>query len=176
MLPPAADPNGCLVTQTIQALSNPHYLLQLSNTGYLDSEPFLNFVTYLEYWEKPQYAKYLMFVLSGSSLGTLACPSLRKVTTDLALWSRRVRSLTGDLSPLRRRLQLSASPPSPPPAPPPSLPPSTPYLGTGARSKTRGRPVRTLEKLVRDPVPSLLTYQATTSRAYHPASSLAFLS
>jgi hypothetical protein len=47
-------------SQTIQALSNPHYLLELSSTGYLDSEPFLNFVTYLEYWEKPEYAKYLM--------------------------------------------------------------------------------------------------------------------
>lgn len=42
------------------SIANPHYLLELSQTGYLDSEPFLNYVRYLSYFEKPQFARFVM--------------------------------------------------------------------------------------------------------------------
>lgn len=46
--------------QTLQALANPHYIYELSQTGYLDSPAFLNFLSYLSYWEKPEYARFIM--------------------------------------------------------------------------------------------------------------------
>lgn len=47
------------------SLANPHYLHDLSSCGYLEPDsPFLNFVDYLGYWEKPEYAKYILYVPS----------------------------------------------------------------------------------------------------------------
>jgi hypothetical protein len=61
------------------ALANPHYLLELASSGLLDpvvpgpgedasadassgEPPFVAFVRYLAYWERPEFAKYIMYV------------------------------------------------------------------------------------------------------------------
>ncbi|CDZ96980.1 Transcriptional regulator SOH1 [Phaffia rhodozyma] len=50
-----------LELEMMLSLANPHYLLELSSTGYLDSEPFMNFVEYLAYWEKPEFARFIIY-------------------------------------------------------------------------------------------------------------------
>lgn len=47
------------------SLANPYYLLELSSTGYLNSEPFMNFVEYLGYWEDPKFVRFVMYGPGG---------------------------------------------------------------------------------------------------------------
>ncbi|KAL7411422.1 SOH1-domain-containing protein [Mrakia frigida] len=50
-----------LELEMLHALSNPHYLLELSNTGHLESEAFLNFIRYLEYWERKEFVRFVIY-------------------------------------------------------------------------------------------------------------------
>ncbi len=57
----------------VQLLSNPEYLnctyslprvLDLVTNGRLDEPAFINFLAYLQYWKKPEYAKFLSYPMS----------------------------------------------------------------------------------------------------------------
>ncbi len=43
----------------VQSLANPHYCHWLAQQGFLKDEAFVNYLEYLNYWKKPEYAKYL---------------------------------------------------------------------------------------------------------------------
>ncbi|ODQ75154.1 hypothetical protein LIPSTDRAFT_34605, partial [Lipomyces starkeyi NRRL Y-11557] len=45
----------------VQALANPQYANFLAQNSYLEDERFINYLEYLEYWRKPEYAKYLIY-------------------------------------------------------------------------------------------------------------------
>jgi mediator of RNA polymerase II transcription subunit 31 len=45
----------------IQSLASPAYLHYLATTGILYQSSFLDFLRYLRYWKKPEYAKYLVY-------------------------------------------------------------------------------------------------------------------
>ncbi|ODV86193.1 hypothetical protein CANARDRAFT_182882, partial [[Candida] arabinofermentans NRRL YB-2248] len=45
----------------VQSLANMQYLTYLAQTGHLQDERFLNYLDYLEYWRKPNYAKQLVY-------------------------------------------------------------------------------------------------------------------
>jgi mediator of RNA polymerase II transcription subunit 31 len=36
------------------------YLTELHAQEYLDKEEFLNYLTYLEYWRKPEYVQFIV--------------------------------------------------------------------------------------------------------------------
>ncbi|EFP12464.1 CRE-MDT-31 protein [Caenorhabditis remanei] len=45
----------------VQALGNPNYLNFLAQRGYFKEEYFVNYLKYLLYWKKPEYARCLKF-------------------------------------------------------------------------------------------------------------------
>ena len=48
-----------LELEFVQCLANPRYLAWLSQQKYLDDPTFLNYLTYLAYWRRPEYACFL---------------------------------------------------------------------------------------------------------------------
>ncbi|KAI5847843.1 SOH1-domain-containing protein [Morchella snyderi] len=62
----------------VQCLANPFYLNFLAHSKVLDDERFVNYVVYLEYWRKPEYAKLLTYpVHSLAALTLLQQPQFR---------------------------------------------------------------------------------------------------
>ncbi|OAG30780.1 mediator of RNA polymerase II transcription subunit 31 [Nematocida sp. ERTm5] len=45
----------------VQCLCNPQYLQYLYQQGYFNKHEFREFLSYLRYWKRPEYAKYLFF-------------------------------------------------------------------------------------------------------------------
>ena len=45
----------------VQCLANPHYLRWLATEGYLRDEKFVRYLEYLQYWKKPEYAKFIIY-------------------------------------------------------------------------------------------------------------------
>uniref|UniRef100_A0A158PNJ4 Mediator of RNA polymerase II transcription subunit 31 n=1 Tax=Anisakis simplex TaxID=6269 RepID=A0A158PNJ4_ANISI len=45
----------------VQALSNPHYLNFLAQRGYFKEAYFINYLKYLLYWKRPEYARALKY-------------------------------------------------------------------------------------------------------------------
>jgi mediator of RNA polymerase II transcription subunit 31 len=45
----------------VQCLANPHYLRWLATEGYLRDEKFIRYLDYLQYWKKPEYAKFIIY-------------------------------------------------------------------------------------------------------------------
>lgn len=45
----------------VQSLASPAYLHFLATQGYLQDVAFINFLRYLKYWKKPEYARFLTY-------------------------------------------------------------------------------------------------------------------
>ncbi|KXJ29023.1 mediator of RNA polymerase II transcription subunit 31 [Exaiptasia diaphana] len=45
----------------VQCLGNPYYLNFLAQRGYFKEKSFNNYLKYLLYWKKPEYAKFLKY-------------------------------------------------------------------------------------------------------------------
>jgi hypothetical protein len=45
----------------VQCLANPNYLQFLVQHSYFEKEAFVNYLTYLQYWQRPEYAKFVMY-------------------------------------------------------------------------------------------------------------------
>ncbi|KYQ96711.1 putative mediator complex subunit 31 [Tieghemostelium lacteum] len=45
----------------VQCLSNPKYLNFLAQNRYFQDKAFINYLSYLLYWKKPKYAKYIVY-------------------------------------------------------------------------------------------------------------------
>ncbi|GAA5839526.1 hypothetical protein JCM9279_005968 [Rhodotorula babjevae] len=58
----------------VQCLANPFYLQSLAQQGLLDSEPFLNYLTYLLYFRRPSHARFLQYPQSLHHLALLTAP------------------------------------------------------------------------------------------------------
>ncbi|TNY17334.1 SOH1-domain-containing protein [Rhodotorula diobovata] len=58
----------------VQCLANPFYLQSLAQQGLFDSEPFLNYLTYLLYFRRPSYARFLQYPQSLHHLSLLTAP------------------------------------------------------------------------------------------------------
>ncbi|GAA5905715.1 hypothetical protein JCM8208_000874 [Rhodotorula glutinis] len=58
----------------VQCLANPFYLQSLAQQGLLDSEPFLNYLTYLLYFRQPSHARFLQYPQSLHHLALLTAP------------------------------------------------------------------------------------------------------
>ncbi|CAG8502729.1 17576_t:CDS:2 [Dentiscutata erythropus] len=44
----------------VQCLANPWYLNNLAQRGFFQDPAFLNYLKYLKYWQRPEYAKFVM--------------------------------------------------------------------------------------------------------------------
>lgn len=47
----------------VEFLANPKYIMHLCNEGYFKDQAFLNYITYLQYWRKPEYIPHIKYVL-----------------------------------------------------------------------------------------------------------------
>mmetsp|Transcript_1368 Transcript_1368/g.3547 ORF Transcript_1368/g.3547 Transcript_1368/m.3547 type:complete len:149 (-) Transcript_1368:88-534(-) len=50
-----------LELEFVQALANVDYLAHLAHSGSLDDQDLIHFLTYLQYWQRPEYAKYIVY-------------------------------------------------------------------------------------------------------------------
>ncbi|GAA5889971.1 hypothetical protein JCM6882_009186 [Rhodosporidiobolus microsporus] len=77
----------------VQCLANPFYLQSLAQQGLFDSEPFLNYLTYLLYFRQPRYARFLQYPQSLHHLALLTAPGVpgetfRKTLKDQPLFAQ----------------------------------------------------------------------------------------
>jgi hypothetical protein len=59
----------------VQSLASPAYLHYLATSGILYQSSFLDFLRYLRYWKRPEYAKYLQYPHCLYFLDLLVPPS-----------------------------------------------------------------------------------------------------
>jgi mediator of RNA polymerase II transcription subunit 31 len=59
-LPPDKD-RFLIELEFVQNLANMKYLNFLAQKRYFDDPAFMNFLKYLTYWKKPEYARHLLF-------------------------------------------------------------------------------------------------------------------
>eukprot|EP00752_Nemacystus_decipiens_P015754 g14065.t1 len=65
--------------ELMNCLASPEYLHYLAQSGYLDDRAFLRFLEYLQYFKRPQYAKFITYPHSLAMLDLLINnPAFRK--------------------------------------------------------------------------------------------------
>jgi mediator of RNA polymerase II transcription subunit 31 len=62
----------------VQALSNPQYLQFLALNRFFQEKAFINYLQYLLYWKKPEYARYLVYPQSLHFLELLQDETFRR--------------------------------------------------------------------------------------------------
>eukprot|EP00043_Microstomoeca_roanoka_P004723 m.51442 g.51442 ORF g.51442 m.51442 type:complete len:141 (-) comp12624_c0_seq4:539-961(-) len=62
----------------VQALANPRYLTFLAQYEFLKDQRFVNYLKYLLYWKRPEYAVYLKYPQCLHFLGLLQNSAFRK--------------------------------------------------------------------------------------------------
>ncbi|CAB3408607.1 unnamed protein product [Caenorhabditis bovis] len=62
----------------VQSLANPNYLNFLAQRGYFKEDYFVNYLQYLMYWKKPEYARCLKFPQCLFILEALQSPQFRE--------------------------------------------------------------------------------------------------
>ena len=67
-----------LELEFVMALANPRYLRHLATEGTLDDPAFLNYLDYLRYWTRPEYAKFILYPHALYFLDQLRRPEFRK--------------------------------------------------------------------------------------------------
>ncbi|KAI5814752.1 SOH1-domain-containing protein [Pyronema omphalodes] len=62
----------------VQCLANPFYLCHLAQTKVLEDPRFINYITYLNYWREPEYARMLSYpIYTLNALTLLSEPRFR---------------------------------------------------------------------------------------------------
>ena len=51
-----------LELEFVQALANPFYLHSLAQQGIMTQPAFINYLSYLQYWKRKEYARFVMYV------------------------------------------------------------------------------------------------------------------
>ncbi|KDE02685.1 hypothetical protein MVLG_06774 [Microbotryum lychnidis-dioicae p1A1 Lamole] len=74
----------------VQALANPWYLHSLAQQGHLDDPTFLNYLTYLAYFQQPRYARFVHYPLCLQYLDLLKLESFRLALKDSAFITERL--------------------------------------------------------------------------------------
>lgn len=67
--------------QFVQSLSNPRYLQYLATEKLLDDAQFIAYLAYLQYFTRPEYARYLLY--PGSTLKALELLQQRRFRKDI---------------------------------------------------------------------------------------------
>ncbi|XP_078446325.1 SOH1 family protein [Wolffia australiana] len=50
-----------LELEFVQCLANPTYIHYLAQNRYFEDEAFIGYLKYLQYWQKPEYVKFIMY-------------------------------------------------------------------------------------------------------------------
>jgi mediator of RNA polymerase II transcription subunit 31 len=73
-----------LELEFVQSLASPAYLHYLATQGYFQDPDFLNFLKYLKYWTRPEYAKYITYPHCLYFLELLTDPKRETFRKELA--------------------------------------------------------------------------------------------
>ncbi|KAI9315004.1 putative transcriptional regulator SOH1 [Dichotomocladium elegans] len=67
----------------VQCLANPWYLNHLGQQQYFKDEAFIRYLEYLQYWKKPEYARFVIYPHALHFLDLLQYPQFREhITTS----------------------------------------------------------------------------------------------
>ncbi|CAG8553745.1 4727_t:CDS:10 [Ambispora leptoticha] len=77
-----------LELEFIQSISNPYYITHLAQKGFLDDPVFINYLKYLQYWKRPEYAKFIIYPHALHFLDLLQNETFRESmkVEDTASW------------------------------------------------------------------------------------------
>ncbi|KAL3819554.1 hypothetical protein ACJIZ3_005459 [Penstemon smallii] len=66
-----------LELEFIQCLANPTYIHYLAQNRYFDDQAFIRYLKYLQYWQRPEYIKFIMYPHCLFFLELLQNPNFR---------------------------------------------------------------------------------------------------
>ncbi|KAL2558464.1 Mediator of RNA polymerase II transcription subunit 31 [Forsythia ovata] len=66
-----------LELEFVQCLANPTYIHYLAQNRYFEDEAFIGYLKYLQYWQRPEYIKYIMYPHCLFFLELLQNPNFR---------------------------------------------------------------------------------------------------
>jgi len=142
-----------LELEFVQLLANPTYIHHLAQNRYFDDEAFVGYLSYLLYWKRPEYAKYVMYphafffldMLQNSQFrAAMAHPANKEIAhrQQYYFWKHYRNNRLKHILP-RPMPEVPAPPPPPPPAPvlvvapPPTKPEGPTRAGAGERRKRK---------------------------------------
>ncbi|KAL8466296.1 hypothetical protein ACS0TY_035417 [Phlomoides rotata] len=146
-----------LELEFIQCLANPTYIHYLAQNRYFEDEAFIGYLKYLQYWQRPEYLKFIMYPHCLYFLELLQNPNFRNAMAHPAnkelahrqqfyYWKNyRNNRLKHILPKPLPETATAAVPPALPPAalyvppvpsPAPPQPPSSMQYGVGPGSNT----------------------------------------
>ncbi|KAI8805495.1 mediator of RNA polymerase II transcription subunit 31-like protein [Cladochytrium replicatum] len=77
-----------LELEFVQCLANPMYLQFLAQRNFMNDRAFINYLSYLRYWHRPEYAKYIVYPYALEILDLLQHREFREALkgTETALF------------------------------------------------------------------------------------------
>uniref|UniRef100_A0A1J3FKE2 Mediator of RNA polymerase II transcription subunit 31 n=1 Tax=Noccaea caerulescens TaxID=107243 RepID=A0A1J3FKE2_NOCCA len=122
-----------LELEFVQCLANPTYIHYLAQNRYFEDEAFIGYLKYLQYWQRAEYIKFIMYPHCLYFLELLQNPNFRTAMAHPAnkelahrqqfyYWKNYRNNRLKHILP--RPLPEPVAPPPPPAAPPASLPPA----------------------------------------------------
>ncbi|KAG8390205.1 hypothetical protein BUALT_Bualt01G0059300 [Buddleja alternifolia] len=122
-----------LELEFVQCLANPTYIHYLAQNRYFEDEAFIGYLKYLQYWQRPEYLKFIMYPHCLYFLELLQNPNFRNAMAHPANKELAHRQQFYFWKNYRNnRLKHILPKPLPEPAtvpsatlPPPALPPTT---------------------------------------------------
>ncbi|CAB1119271.1 unnamed protein product [Ectocarpus sp. CCAP 1310/34] len=113
--------------ELMNCLASPEYLHYLAQSGYLDDRAFVRFLEYLQYFKRPEYAKFITYPHSLAMLDLLINnPPFRKEIAHVSF-----RDFVHQQQFLHWQFGKTAAPPRPPAASAPASAPAS--VGQGAQ-------------------------------------------
>ncbi|XP_057971481.1 mediator of RNA polymerase II transcription subunit 31 [Malania oleifera] len=123
-----------LELEFVQCLANPTYIHYLAQNRYFEDEAFIGYLKYLQYWQRPEYIKFIMYPHCLFFLGLLQNVNFRNAMAhpgnkELAhrqqfyFWKNYRNNRLKHILPRPLPEAAAAPPASVPPAPP--MPPAT---------------------------------------------------
>ncbi|KAG0461748.1 hypothetical protein HPP92_020224 [Vanilla planifolia] len=119
-----------LELEFVQCLANPTYIHYLAQNRYFEDEAFIGYLKYLQYWQRPEYIKFLMYphclffleLLQNTNFrNAMAHPGSKELAhrQQYFFWKNYRNNRLKHIVP--RSLPESSAPP--PPTPPAPMPP-----------------------------------------------------
>ncbi|KAG9441920.1 hypothetical protein H6P81_017774 [Aristolochia fimbriata] len=130
-----------LELEFVQCLANPTYIHYLAQNRYFEDEAFIGYLKYLQYWQRPEYLKFIMYphclffleLLQNANFRTaMAHPGSKELAhrQQFFFWKNYRNNRLKHILP--RPLPEPVSAPPAPVAPPAPLPAATPPLPASA--------------------------------------------
>ncbi|KAK6936454.1 Mediator complex, subunit Med31, partial [Dillenia turbinata] len=125
-----------LELEFVQCLANPTYIHYLAQNRYFEDEAFIGYLKYLQYWQRPEYIKFIMYphclfflelLQNANFRNAMAHPGNKELAhrQQFFFWKNYRNNRLKHILP-RPLPEPVATPPAPvPPLPPPPVPPTT---------------------------------------------------